>query len=95
MGVLTVTKVAFYVGFVSQQQLAARVSMTRLSALLSMKSEGFEGGGLRVGGWWSRGGTNTWRSIKRCLKKKKKKKNQKNQQRRQHLFMDKFRVWLF
>lgn len=39
-GVFAVSKVFFYVHFVSQQQLAARVSMTRLSALLSVESEG-------------------------------------------------------
>lgn len=31
----------FYVRFVSRQQLAARVPMTRLSTLLSMKSDSF------------------------------------------------------
>lgn len=39
-GAFAVSKVVFYVRFVSQQQLAARVSMTRFSALLSVKSEG-------------------------------------------------------
>lgn len=40
VGAFTVTKVVFMFAFVSQQQLAARVSMTRLSVLLSTKSGG-------------------------------------------------------